>query len=965
MGTNTHALKHELTHNLTGVSSVVWRARIMILSRWASGAMCALGLLLVAPTDALTASPSSGIISGSVIDSAGLPIANATISAQSPAGIKVFAKSIANGNFRFENLVMGPYTLRAAKEGYAPVILTDVPVLSGSESNVTLVLGSPSLTSIKSLGQVLVASGSKHFNTGIASISTISRAEFIAQGQLNVERVLDQTPGIVITRAVSDPAVPSANTFPNIRGGLGYETAQLIDGHPVTTGTAGNFGNNNVPTYALDDVELVKGPGATAPLVNYAINGSVNYRFKEPTRTPTAAIDYGIDSQAGQFISLLASGPVSTRLGYMVSYYSFASDGPFHNQPTNGYNLNPGDVINGQVLAQSPYTINFAPAGTTNSATLTNVSAFIGDFLLSGSTQINSEVMKLRYNFSPASKLTVGVIGSQEEYNIQGNLGEVYDNVPFTPGAGYAGPIPVGPQQFLSTLLNPSLPQFNIQPLYEAEFDTRVRNDTVLARYYETVSISTLNYAPAGSNPVVAKYPLYGTVSLCPKGSTLDPGGSGNCGPSGGPYTIAPAPTTFNGQNVQLEMPSLLLQFTNIDRLGGASIQYNHAAGPNLYTLAYDQNAQASTVDQNIFGTVFHVIPPGSGQRFTTTMVRALLNPSDKFQYVFANYFNTYHLDYVDTFGGLSFKQSNSSYDASRVGIGYHPNHDIAWRFALGQSIAPPFLNLLSNTAQPPFFLPTPFPQYQETATNGLLKPETAFGIDLGQDVKFAYGQSLFSWDLYQTDLRNQFLTSTTSAGSFNDGVNGPAPLYITRNGNLGKAVYEGVEFGIRHDPGVGFGYVVQGALLRAYPYDLPPGFYDLPGQPLSTNLGIIPGINYTTAGIGGFPIPYSQGYVEANYRSRTGITAGIGETYYGNNNSFNVPAFFVGNANVHVPLGGHSSFQVSVENLFDTYGGKFVILNAGIPAPLANGNVQLTQLNPQGPPVVRFIIHHDFGPSS
>jgi outer membrane receptor protein involved in Fe transport len=925
--------------------------------------LCALCVMCIAPSIAWAVPSSGGIISGSVMDNGGTPVANATVRATNSAGIDRSTTTATNGGFRFEELPLGVYTLRAAKEGYAPTILTDVPVISGSESITTLVLSSPSMTSIKALGQIIVIAGSKKFNTGIASINTINGSQFTDQGQVSVQRVLDQTPGIVTGHPLSDPAVPSAFTFPNIRGGLSYETAQLIDGHPVTSGFAGHFFNNNLATYAIDDVELVKGPGATAPEVNYAINGSVNYRTKEPTRTPTFSIDYGYDSEDGSFINLLASQRLpDSKLSYVLSYYSFGSDGPFHNQQTNTYLLFPGYSVNGQAIASFPIGFN-APPGTVNSFALTNVSAFIGNYPVTGSTLIRSELLKLRYDLSPASRLTAGIIGSQQNSNYNGTYAPEYTNVPFTPGAGYTGPIPPGPQQlFAPSSVDPSSPQVSSQPLYELEFDTRVRNDTILLRYYETVGTFYQNTAPTGNSPLIATYPIYGTLSLCPKGSTLDPAGSGNCGPSGGPYTVAPVPTTFNGQSAQLTIPSVPSSAVIVDRLGGASLQYNHAAGPNLYTLAYEKNAQDSIFDDTFGSTTFHIIPPGSEQRFTTTMLRASLNPSDRVQYVLANYFNTYHFDYVDTFGGLGFKHSDSTYDASRVGIGYHPNHNISWRFALGQSVAPPFLNLLSNTATPPFFSSTPFRSYSERSSNGMLKPETAFSIDLGQDVKFANTESLFSWDLYRTELRNQFLTSTVQAGTFNDGINGPAPLYITSNGNLGKARYEGVEFGLRRDPSAGLGYILQGALMRAYPYDLPSGFYNLPGQPLSTNLGIIPGINFTAAGLENYPIPYSQGYIEANYRFPAGITANIGETYYGNNNSFAVPAFFVGNANVHIPFSSHTSFQVSVDNLFDVHGGKFSVNNAGIPSPLANGDVQLNVLNPQGPPIVRFIVHHDFG---
>ena len=79
-------------------------------------------------------------------------------------------------------------------------------------------------------------------------------------------------------------ASAGAIAFPNIRNGLSYETATLIDGHPLSVGLYGDYVTTFLNPALLGSAEVIKGPGATAPEVDYAINGTVNFRTKDPDR---------------------------------------------------------------------------------------------------------------------------------------------------------------------------------------------------------------------------------------------------------------------------------------------------------------------------------------------------------------------------------------------------------------------------------------------------------------------------------------------------------------------------------------------------------------------------------------------------------------------------------------------------------------------------------------------------------
>ena len=96
---------------------------------------------------------------------------------------------------------------------------------------------------LQTIGRVTTrARGASTFNATPASVQTINTQTFQEQGQQQVQRILDQTPGIVIDHPGTSAtnAAPGAITFPSIRGGLGFETSSLIDGHPLAVG---NFGD--------------------------------------------------------------------------------------------------------------------------------------------------------------------------------------------------------------------------------------------------------------------------------------------------------------------------------------------------------------------------------------------------------------------------------------------------------------------------------------------------------------------------------------------------------------------------------------------------------------------------------------------------------------------------------------------------------------------------------------------------
>ena len=193
--------------------------------------------------------------------------------------------------------------------------------------------------------------GRAAFNASPASVSVVTVADFIDQGQPQVARILDQTPGIVssLPGGVNN-ASPGAITFPNIRGALSFETAALIDGHPLSVGQYGDYVTTFLNSFVLQSVELIKGPGAASPTISRAIGGTVNFRTLDPSTKPRGTFTLGVDSFGGVFSNVGYSNTVG-RLGFLFDYAVNGTPGPLHDKPFQ-MALDPGHLLRDRLARQ-------------------------------------------------------------------------------------------------------------------------------------------------------------------------------------------------------------------------------------------------------------------------------------------------------------------------------------------------------------------------------------------------------------------------------------------------------------------------------------------------------------------------------------------------------------------------------------------------------------------------------------
>ncbi len=902
------------------------------------------------PLFANAASANTSTVSGTVQSGDGAPVANAAITLEGVT--RLTGSSDAKGAFTFANVPTGLYTMFVSKAGYVTYEDDNVVAFTGETTTVNVTLAASSFSSLRTIAHVSTNQpGVAPINKSTASVSTISGAVFANQGQQQVTKVLNETPGIITSPYnaggpsgnPSNGASPASPQTPQIRGALPYETESLIDGHPVSVGSIGTYSPNLLNPWLLQDVELVKGPGSMPEEINYAINGTINYRTLVPTAQSKHSAMLGYDNWGGVSTGFKATGFTSNhKFGYAVGYVTNGAPGPLHNFSFNATQLPltsgpPGGpyYVNGQQLAMigSPVGLGvgspkFAPY---DGMGLSFADPLVGCCFTSDTGyHSTSELAKLLYNFSNSTSLTLSYLGGQNMYG-NGDPGFYSDalvantGLPaayFAPcGNGSASaplncnPLASGASSYNCTgtghspLCNSAVPfdltsvngaghTWTQQNLFQGEFRTTLgRTGTVLARYY-TGSLNDYGLLGTASSQLAYSLNTWGTIPLCPAGTTFNPSPPSATNPSGlqcltpSKGVVAPVNTTFTGQKVNFLTANQPNTATTNDTMSGETVELQEFLGQNTLTLAYDRSEQGSSLTESepSVGIVINSPFKGSKQTFQTFSLRGNVRLNPKLQLNLGDYAINY-LSHYTLDKGATWKDSTHTYNEPRLALTWLPNNDTALRFSTGGSVAPPYISLVSSGGGQfsQIIGGVPAAGYSLNANNGDISAETAWGYDLGIDRRVERSTSV-SLDLYLTNLKNMFLTQTSSVSLAQAATYGAGclnlPCEISETANLGHARYEGIELAVDHTPLFGLGWRLQGSFQRAYTYDLPPYFYCAgsidpktgatippgPGCLYNTNLAVIPNVNFggqptglagAPNGIGSARVPYALGYGE------------------------------------------------------------------------------------------------------
>ncbi|MGC8485113.1 MAG: TonB-dependent receptor plug domain-containing protein [Candidatus Baltobacteraceae bacterium] len=913
-------------------------------------------------------------MSGSLHDVSGAPVVGATIAVRGPKSY--YALSDVKGNFTISGIAPGVYEIIVTKPGYQTATDTDYTVVAGQSQSVVVTMHAATFSSLRTIATVR-AVGRGTFNTTPAAVNVVSSATYENQGAVQVTRVLSQVPGVQISfpSSSANAAVPGSITVPDIRGAGSFETATLIDGHPLSVGTYGDYVTTFLNAYMFSNTEVVKGPGATVP-VNYAIGGTLNFRTKDPTYKPTPDIDLGVTNHGGTFSNFGFSDTVD-RLGLVFDVATIDDPSVLNNQQV--YYDPSGSIDTG--LGKSINAFNGASTYTTIPGTSSSIQTIYPlvacCYNVQGQYTQTAELVKFRYKLSEATTATVSYLGSQTFADQNGNTGNLTLGT-FAPLAGYTGSLAAGGLGVNYLHTGGTDQEINNEPILQGEIRSTLGRDTVLARYYHASILRQVTEGNPNGTPSLEMQTLYG--SSCPGKITNN--------------VCSAAPIFYNGTPVMLGVKSTYLQ-TEQDALSGISFLYLHPIGSNTLSFGVDQTVSTTTSYSKSSYTSVN-LPTGSAQKFTTFTLRGhfRINPKlSGYATLYENIYNsTYPVSCPFAFGfsncaingsNVTFGSTTNTHFDDRFALTYRPNSNTAVRLSIGSAIAPPYLLLLSQIASPTATYSSSTGVATLKTNNGGIKPETAYGFDLGASFRMPKAASVATVDLYQTNLFNKFFGQTypspyTCASPQVQCTNGGAPVpanapvFYQSNVNLSNARFQGIEVGLRSLPHVGLGYELEGDLSRGYVYNLPQYFYCSTPGPNCTqnqNLNVIANQNFNGGGIGygstigsmNTRLPYAQANLELNFRSKGGLYAALGDTLYGNNNSLNRAPFGIGYVTVRVPINKRFDFQISGDNIFNAYNGLFPVYGGGVPVPLVNGSQAATVGNVLGPATYRFILSTKF----
>ncbi len=214
-----------------------------------------------------------GSIEGEILDKENHTFISGANITLSPLQLKIVSDM--NGQYKFENIPAGTYTLTISHIGYA-IGITDVQVVEGKKLNIKIKLTPSAIT----LGEIVVSS--VRYEALIKDISLpmeVATAEEISErSYLTVPDVLKVKSGIALTR----DGIWATDI--NIRGLSKNNVVTLVDGNRIETATDLSARLSMIDLNDVDRIEVIKGAvsslygtGAFGGVVNiFTKNGFFN-----------------------------------------------------------------------------------------------------------------------------------------------------------------------------------------------------------------------------------------------------------------------------------------------------------------------------------------------------------------------------------------------------------------------------------------------------------------------------------------------------------------------------------------------------------------------------------------------------------------------------------------------------------------------------------------------------------------
>jgi hypothetical protein len=919
----------------------------------------------------LVAQTTASTITGTIRTPAGAAVTGASVTASGPA--QASATTDAAGKFSL-TVPPGVYRIDVTKVGYASASSTDITVAPGASVPLAVTMSQQSLTSLQTIGSVSSAAyaSSVRINTGAASSTVVGAQAFVNSSNPQINDVLQHIPDVVIQKLGTQQ-----DTSIVVGGMQPYETQVLIDGHPIALGQFGVWFSQYFPSFMIGSVETQTGPGNTSPFANLAVGGTANLQTPGFTTKTVATAAYGYDSWQSQNYNVTLSGKLGSKLSYVLATGYAGTNDYFHDK----------SACDAYYPTASPTFPGTGPGP--NQAGQIAIVAFCGQW---GSAMFNKGMIeKLKYDFSDATSIELGFVGSYGGFNPQdSNWGEALGPATIVgclPGTNYCTN-PADANLIGKTVTTdfwyPGTKIFNSQQIFTGQLRTSIGDTTLLIRpYIGSIQPETYDaggewnypayFSPNASYPACPdlNYPAntcYSGPQTYPAGTVVPPNTDPNNqyfgaplnGPNGGPVNnfetntcgaltptaayVAVAPDgqehTVAGQQECFQYP---YDTYELDTLYGSTISLVHPLGNGFVDFTYDYHGQSTYAYINSPANV--AVPKNSATRFSTFSLTGQIAQFKNLTIPFGIYDTVWtaagailnlnplvNLCPGGTAGDGSqcpLQRAQASVDP-HIALVWRPKSNQSYRLAWGTSTTFPFIGDLSGA---PVYQP-PGGGYGAglyTYKTPTLDPEHSLAFSAGGDYRFA-NNSLVSLDLSDTTVHNVF-QQLSGALQLSYGLQG---VFTPTNVASLQTKLATLKYAYAPPTGIGFNVSMTADSSITNGVTAADIYAGAGAVPLPISL---PANGVQVCGTGLFTpgsptcIPYLKGYGQITYTSKGHTFVALGADYEGKNNAYYQPPFAVADLTVRQPFSRIFELQLSVQNLFNNNSFNYLAApNLGVP---------------------------------
>jgi outer membrane receptor protein involved in Fe transport len=959
-------------------------------------------------------------ITGMVLQSDGTPVASADVQLNGLT-LQLSTKSDAHGTFSFSTVPYGSYSVDVTSTTLGVASREDI-VVKG-DINVSIQYSAQTSSTMKTIAHVSTRSAGASINVTPASIASVSPSAWAFEGNTSWKELMQQIPGVAAYGAPYGfgvnfiPGSPFDSVILSINGALPYETSTTLDGMPlVNTTIGGALGGqqgtedlSQLPLTSFDSVDIVRGPGANAPSILNSIGGSLVLHAPGYVDANHLNFSASTDPWGGYDFDSTLQLHLSSRLSAWLGYSVYNSPGPQGNN-SSSFLLNPyvgaGSqpvTINGNTL----YGCGSAFASS-NFGSPTCTVGYYGPYLQAqdglppppevtplyqacarvyscyneGATgllvccgTVSSAFTQHGYSGGFTYKASPSIVtqlfySGASATDQAGNA--FYGAWDFEPGAGYSGSFPAG-QYLLNSNAGLGGEQFHqSNTLFEEKITAFIGRGVLRLAALQNTSWGSYNDNNSVAGGV---YTLYGATYNCV--------GSNCATQTYNVYNGTSAALTFNTEYVENYIASknrdvLVSYGTQIGSKASVGISYvqsyyNQGPGGLSAIVQFGTNYCA------VFGVSFCNYPSDPSVNETSRELRlnAESQLSDRLDLDLSYYIarGSYHVGAPDTASSTiagvysAYDDLNFPYSTPRLGLAYRASKDVALRLAAGGGFALPTLDSITGGTTAVSCIPG-IGYCTANASSISLQPEKSFGFDVGTDIRL-HRDTVLSFDLYRVNLYGQFY-SNEATESCSVAICGGLPLYVEQTRNLAQTRYEGINFSLNHSVPHGFNWSAGVGLTRSYVVSVPANFYNsTPGVPCNftslntcTNYFIIPGINFSGGAYGGAGAqPYANGSGSLGYNWSPEKYVSITATYYGNNNTYYVPAFVSFDGHIGYQLTKNVALIGTFRNITNADGGSNLINipETGAPSAIIGMPPGVAYPNPLGPRTFIFTLNYKY----